>query len=228
MGKNIFISYKYGDTEVKPLRTFREELLFSTKVRDYVDTVQGFLSYEDHINLGEKDGEDLSAFKDSTIESGLRNKIFRSSITLVMISPNMKTFEPETDQWIPWEVSYSLKEHSRDGRISQTNAVLAVVLPDKNGSYEYYIKQNVCTNCSCRTLQTDRLFNILRTNMFNIKTPEYLNCTHLVPKTIYKGDSCYIDSVKWDDFSNNIGIYLDKAIRINEQIANYNICKVVE
>ena len=80
MGKNIFISYKYKDTNVRSLKDAWSECYEPTKVRDYVDILQTRLSNIGNINLGEKDGEDLSAFADETIASKLRDKIFHSSL----------------------------------------------------------------------------------------------------------------------------------------------------
>ena len=142
MGRKIFISYKYKDTDVRQMYHIWYLQNRSTRVRDYVDQLQ-ILIGEDNINKGEKDGEDMSVLEDATIQSILGDKIYDSSITLVLISPNMKDPTlPETEQWIPWEISYSLREQSREGRTSKTNAVMAIVLPDANNSYEYYIKEH--------------------------------------------------------------------------------------
>ena len=130
----------------------------------------------------------------------------------------------EEEQWILWEISYSLKEHTRNGRISATNAVLAVVLPDEYGSYSYYIKENRCGNCTCRTLETPTLFRILEKNMFNQKNKTQKECSS---KTVYTGHPSYINSVKWDDFIEDVNQYIDIAVEINENKDDYVIYKLV-
>ena len=112
-------------------------------VRDYVDKIEETLKSDesDHIYKGESDGEDLSYLSDDTIWQKLRNRIYDSTLTIVMISPNMRNrYKKEKQQWIPREISYCLKEVSRIDKNgtpvkSKTNAMLAVVVPDKNNDY---------------------------------------------------------------------------------------------
>ena len=222
MGKKIFISYKYSDELVQTLE--RTPFLEKTTARDYVDEIQDKLDESDHINKGERDDEDMSDLADTTITSKIGDKIFDSTVTIVLISKGMKeNGVPEKEQWIPWEVSYSLREQSRQGQRSKTNALLAVVLPDENGSYEYFITEN--TQCNSRTLHTDFLFQILRDNMFNIKNPDTYKCNG---QTIYRGHSSYIYSVKWEDFIKDIDKYIGIALEIWRNRDNYEIVKKIK
>lgn len=223
MKRKIFVSYKYSDKKVYRLN---DTLSWGeiTTVRHYVDKLTEILEKENHIYKGEDDGESLAKFQDSTIGSKLAEKIFDSSITIVLVSKGMKESKPEKDQWIPWEISYSLKEQTRsDDRRSKTNGVIAVVLPDERGSYEYYITEN--TQCGSRTLNTNFLFQILRDNMFNVKKPQIRLCNGT---KIYEGDSSYIQSVKWKDFIEKPSRYIDKAIELRDKKDEFNIIKNVK
>lgn len=232
MGKNIFVSYKYADTLVNSLK--KRELAYVngefitrdrlTRVRDYVDELQSILDNEDHINLGEKDGESLKDFSEDYIVSSLKDKIFRSSVTIVMISKGMKEiYSQEKDQWIPWEISYSLKEISRADKTSRMNAVLGIVLPDENNSYEWYYTENI--PCNCTTHNTHKIFNILKANMFNMKNPTRSECGGLV---INHGEFSFIKTVKWNEFKIYPNTYLNKAIEIRENNDLYNIKKNID
>lgn len=136
MGKKIFVSYKYKDNQVRNLSIYE-----NSTVRDYVTKFEEVLDPSDNIYKGESEGEDLSLLSEGTIWEKLKNRIYDSSVTVIFISPGMKeSWNSEKNQWIPWEISYSLKETSRknkngDAITSRTNAMLAVVLPDENGSY---------------------------------------------------------------------------------------------
>ncbi|WP_315557413.1 TIR domain-containing protein [Porphyromonas endodontalis] len=219
----IFISYKYADNKVLNLPN-----RFPTTVRDYVDLIQDAIG-TNHINKGEQDGEDLSHFKEQTVESKLRDKIYDSSVTIVLISPGMKEpLEREEDQWIPWEIAYSLRESTRNGRTSHTNAMLAVVLPDFLRSYQYFIEENTCRYCNCTTYKTNTLFRILSANMFNRKNPEYSDCpNHIFGIKPQRGYSSYIHIVKWNEFIANPNHYIEVAKRIRDKADEYNISKTV-
>ena len=223
MASKIFVSYKHKDYNVYPINGG------ITTARDYVDELMKLFE-GDEIYKGERD-EDLSRFKNETIRSHLRDKIYDSSVTLVLISPNMKDpYQLESDQWIPWEVSYSLKNIVRNGRTSLTNGILAVVLPDHYSSYSYFLKDHTCDHCRCTILETGSLFQILKDNMFNIKEDKcsYYTCPNRCSNIVfYRGQPSYIGSVKWCDFIQNKEIYLQMAEERRDKIDDYEIRKMV-
>ena len=222
MGKKVFVSYKFADSWVKNL----PQSGCYTTVRDYVDEVEQLIGFTGNIYKGESDDEDLSYLSDDAIWERLKDRIYDSSITIVMISPGMK--EPnrsERSQWIPWEISYSLKETCRNDRVSRTNAVLAVVLPDKNGLYDYYLSE--CPSCpiSCTMHHLSFLFPILSANMFNKKHLDDNRISCRSGQQVYGGHPSYIYSVKWDDFIISPNDYLDIAEDIKNNANIYNITK---
>lgn len=142
MASKVFVSYKYADDDVahrySPL--YSPYTYTSTTVRSYVDDFMrraqsaGCVVYK-----GERANEDLSYLKEDTIWQKLKDRIYDSTITLVFISPNMREpYRKESDQWIPWEIAFSLRETTRNDRTSHSNALLFAVLPDRNGRYDYF------------------------------------------------------------------------------------------
>ena len=227
-GRKIFISYKYGDTNVSPL-PLTAGLYLPTTARHYVDVLQSLLDADDHVNKGENDNESLAEFKDTTISTKLKGKIYDSSVTVVLLSPNMKEiYTAEDDQWIPWEISWSLRELTRAGRTSGTNAMLAVALPDAGGSYNYAVVDDTCPSCHCRVWQTNSFFKIIRDNMFNRKHPNFSGCAaHWPTYRPQLGNShSFIYPVKWGDFVQNIGLHVDITSAIRDDIDSYNLVKL--
>ena len=220
MCSKIFVSYKYKDEDVEHLKTmaFDEE----TTVRKYVDKLKDYLG--PNIYKGEHDGEDLSGLSDEAIWEKLKPKIYDSTVTIIMISPNMRERNKrDRDQWIPWEISYSLKEMTRHDRTSHSNALLAIVLPDKQGSYSYYYEQRLC---GYTAQKTGRLFLIMRENMFNEKNP-YKRFCPTCRQWHYYLDHSYIMPVRWSTFICNPQRYIDAALERQKDIDSYNITKEI-
>ncbi len=226
MGHKIFTSYKYADDNVYNIHYWK-----NCTVRDYVDEFESKLDSTNHIFKGESDGEDLSKLSDETIWQKLRDRIYDSTLTIVFISPNMKeTNKTERNQWIPWEVSYSVKATSRKDKngnpiTSKTNAMIAVVLPDSNNSYSYYLESKSCCSNPCTMHYTNKLFTIIKKNKFNEKDGSKRTCIN--NDTIWTGEPSYIKAVRWDNFIININYYIDKAYERQDSIDNYEIMKEV-
>lgn len=227
MARKVFVSYKYADELVADLK--KTTLIYvgndlravsrKTKARDYVDLLQDKIG-KDHINLGEKDGESLTDFSDGSIETSLKNKIRQSSVTIVLISKGMKTSDNENNQWVPWEVSYSLRTVPSGSYTKQMNAILGVVLPDETGTYDWYYKSN--SECNCTTHFTGKLFKILRDNTFNIKKKEFKECNGI--QIHINSEPSFFKSVKWSDFMHGTmyNSYIETAINIKNNKGQYD------
>ena len=222
MGHKIFVSYKFADDQVKNLSGQK-----NYTVRDYVDKLENYFDSSSHIYKGESSGEDLSELAEETIWSKLRDRIFDSTMTIVFISPGMKeSWKAEKDQWIPWEVSFSLRTTTRkkqngDTYTSNPNAMLAVVLPDPNGSYDYFLEQKSCCSEGCLMHHTNNTFSIIRQNMFNLKSADTRVCDS--GSTIWRGEFSYIRSVIWSDFTANTEAHIDAAYARQKNIGDYDI-----
>lgn len=227
MARKIFVSYKHKDASVRPLNNILGQPI-PTTARHYVEELIAIIGRE-NIYKGEGN-EDLSAFKDETIRTKLKEKIFDSSVTIVLLSKNMREWDKnEEDQWIPWEISYSLREKRNGEKVSKPNAMLAVVLPDEMSSYYYFVRSTGCSHCNTTQWMIDDLFTVMRTNMFNKKSPQKRTCATGVcgPDIHLDEDHSYIHPVLWDDFVYNPNKYIEHAVTVRDKIHEYDIRKVV-
>ena len=217
MGRKIFVSYKHSDSNVYPLQAGG----LSTAA-DYLINVEDLIGYE-NVYKGEDPGADIGNLSDDAIADHLKDKIRDSSVTIILISRGMKeTGKAENKQWIPWEISYSLKEIERGGTVSRTNAMLSVILPDQSSNYSY-MKQ---ANCSHVTWYSNHIFPIMWKNMFNKKEQNIHKCSVCLTANIHcETDPHYIPAVTWQDFLYNHQNYIDHAVSICEQKDDYKIAK---
>ena len=234
MGYKIFVSYKYHDSSVYPLNPYLHPFLFfnnnhKTIVRNYVDCLESYFDSTNHIYKGESDNEDLSALSEDTIWEKLKDRIYDSSVTIVMISPNMREpYISEDSQWIPWEIAYSLRETTRGDRTSHSIAILAVILPDRNNQYTYFTQPFAyqMMNNFYFYVNEDTVFSIIRNNMNN---HNWKRNNFLLPGqySISTGEESYIPSVTWDNFIKQPTNYIECAVRHKANILNYTICKEI-
>lgn len=210
----VFVSYKYADENVQSLG-YRWQ---KTTVRDYVNELEKMLSV-DNIYCGEHDGEDLSKLSDDQIWERLKDKIYPTSVTIVLISPNMKEEgKRDKSQWIPWEISYSLHEYTRSGRTSHTNGILAIVLPDSVGSYNYAIESQYGMPLR---LRKEKMFNIIKENLDNRKSQSYI-----FPCLANYQEQSYIEVIKWHDLMtgfDKLNYYIDRAYQRSQEADKYDI-----
>jgi len=217
-GRSIFISYKYDDEGVHGR---------GKTARDYATVLQNHLKSIGHINKGEPDGADLSKLSSDEIRKRLADRMFYSTVTIVLISPRMQ--EPylrERHQWIPWEVAYSLRTENREVGKSYPNAMIAVVLPDAKKSYDYYMTEKtsyIGRAISTTTLKTNILFPILQKNMFNAHDKKRVKAKLMSNRNLYREEVSYIHSVKWSDFKSDPQAHIERAIARQQNRRAYKI-----
>lgn len=224
----IFISYKYRDNLVEQIPRLIVEDLGYTSPRSYVDMLDLILSRLGHVCKAEKANESLAGLSEDTIARKLADRLYDSTVSLVLISKGMDTGEAERDQWIPWEVSYSLTEHTRGDRTSATNAMIAIVLPDEAGLYNYFVTDHSCIWCGARTWHKRNTFNIIGSNMFNRLEPTLTDCSSSTcgNTDIHIGnDHSYIQPVKWSEFIVNPDLYINFALTRKEEKESFDITK---
>lgn len=98
------------------------------------------------------------------------------------------------------------------------NAILGVVLLDENNSYDWYYTYN--PGCNSTTHHTDRLFEMLRANMFNRKKGGTRECNGT---TIHEGAFSFITIIEWSSFINSTNSFIEQAIEIMDRATEYDL-----
>ena len=202
MARKTFISYKYSESQ-----EIRNKILEA-------------LGEDATYYKGETaDSPNQTDNKTETIKKNLKDMIFDTSVTIVVISPNMVD-----SKWIDWEIEYSLKEITRGERTSKSNGILGVIARDF-GSYEWFktIKHQY-DGCSIAYYETSKTYKVINKNRFNLKKKVY-TCSNCKSVDEFKG--CYISFVQENDFLNNPQKYIENAYTKSQDIDKYEIVKEV-
>lgn len=191
MAHKTFISYKYTDA-----RELRDRIIHA-------------LGADATYYTGENsDSPDMGDLATATIKRKLSDMIYSTSVTIVIISPNMKK-----SKWIDWEIEYSLKNSTRNGRQSQTNGVVGVVMK-VNGGYDWFIHPSInCHGAPVVGYDMDLVYPIIANNHFNSE-PKRWHCAQCQTYDWLKGS--YIEFVKEDDFLANPSKYIEDAYEKSE------------
>ena len=157
------------------------------------------------------DSPDLTDYKTETIKKHLTDMMFDTSVTIVIISPNIKE-----SKWIDWEIEYCLKKITRKDRTSQRNGVVAVI-QKRNGNYDWFKYSTINQDgCSVFNYHEELVYKIIKDNRYNQK-PKVYSCE--ICKSINALDGSYIAYVEEDDFLANPTRYINNAYDKSENDA---------
>ena len=189
MAHKTFISYKYSEA-----RDLRDKII--RRLGNDATYYQGETSQSP--NYSDRTTE--------YIKDKLKDMIYDSSVTIVILSPNMNQ-----SNWIDWEISYSLKEMSRNGRTSKTNGIIAVAQKSIWSGYNWLYQSGYYGQ---PILNTNIISPLIAKNQKNLNHE-------------YTGDESYISIVTEDEFLKYPSYYIDKAFEKSQNSWKYRIIKEV-
>lgn len=194
MARKTFISYKYSEAQ------------------DLRDKIIKALGDDATYYKGEtSDSPDLTDTTTENIKKNLTDMMYGTSVTIVILSPNMTK-----SKWIDWEIEYCLKNISRKNRTSHTNGIVGVIMK-ADGDYSWLINEGVnCHGGITNSYNMNKLFDIISQNHFN-SNPKKWHCTACKTYDALLGS--YISFVKEDDFLADPQYYIENAYKKSENDA---------
>lgn len=201
MAHKTFISYKYSEAQ-----GLRDKIIEA--LGDDATYYKGETS----------DSPDLSDTSTENIKRNLTDMMYDTSVTIIIISPNIKQ-----SKWIDWEIEYCLKNISRKGRTSHTNGTVGVVMK-YSGGYSWFKKRNKSDDgCTYSSYEDNKVYPIINNNRFN-QNPTKYSCD--ICKTVNNLTGSYIAYVDEETFLSDPKKYIDNAYDKSENDAKgYDIVK---
>ena len=201
MSHKTFISYKYSEAQ---------------RLRDKI--IEALGDDATYYRGETSESPDLTDTTTENIKEKLKNKMYNTSVTIVIISPNMKE-----SKWIDWEIEYCLKDIKRKNRTSHTNGVVGVIMK-QNGSYNWFKTLNTGKDgCHFVTYASFLVHEIIQKNRFNQNPMKYC-CDEC--KTVNELTGCYISYIEEEIFLSDPIKYIDNAYDKSENDASgYDLVK---
>lgn len=202
MAKNVFISFRFADGY-----KYKEEL------------AKLFSEFEDTVDFSED--QDRSGLSDETIRRYLYGKLSRSSITIVILTPqavnHQKNIWGQYYDWMYDEIRYSLEYRG----YNRTNGLIAVYVPEA----EKYILEKTSHYCDiCKktssVINVKQFDNLVFKNMMNVKLNYKKNKCYNIYDANY--DS-FCSLISYEDFKNNFSEYIEIASEKRENRNKYNV-----
>ncbi|MEW6613989.1 MAG: TIR domain-containing protein [Thermodesulfobacteriota bacterium] len=200
MARKTFISYKYSEAQ-----GLRDKIIKA--LGDDATYYQGETA----------DSPDLTDTSTENIKKNLTDMMYNTSVTIVVISPNMKD-----SKWIDWEIEYLVKEITRKGRTSKANGVVGVI-QKVNGGYDWLVTTTKKPDgCSVRSYDTSKLYDIINKNRYKRKGNKYAcaNC-----KTYSQLDGSYISLIDAEEFLAVPKKYIENAFEKSEKADDFDLTK---
>lgn len=195
MAHKTFISYKYSEA-----RELRDKI---------IDALGASATYYQ----GEtSDSPDLTDTSTENIKRVLKDMMYDTSVTIVILSPNMKD-----SKWIDWEIEYSLKDIERKNRTSHTNGIIGVIMKN-SGDYSWFKTAGInCHGNKTIKYKMDKIFDIVSKNHFN-SNPKQWHCSKC--ETYDSMNGSYITFVEEETFLKDPNIYIENAYEKSENDAS--------
>lgn len=199
MAHKTFISYKYSEAQ-----DLRDAIIDA--MGDDASYYQGETS----------ESPDLTDTSTENIKKHLRDMMFDTSVTIVLITPHMKE-----SKWIDWELEYCLKKIPRKNRTSQRNGIVGVIMK-VNGGYDWFRYMVTKEDGHQLTGYKEELVYPIISNNRRNQNPVVYHCEkcHSIDRLMRS----YISFVDEETFLADIDTYIDNAFAKSENdAAGYDI-----